>query len=124
MSLGYWEESKRKPEKVLFLKYENILQEPVKQAKQLAHFIGCPYSEAEESQGLVEQIVELCSFQKLKDLDVNKCGKRLMGNMHISHTYYFRKGEAGDWKSHMTQEMGQRLDVVIEEKFNGCGLQI
>ncbi|KAJ4798173.1 Sulfotransferase [Rhynchospora pubera] len=122
--LGYWKESKRRPKKVLFLKYENIMQEPVKHAKQLAHFIGCPYSEAEESQGVVEQIVELCSFQKLKNLDGNKSGIFAVSGHHISHSYFFRKGEAGDWKNHLTQEMAEKLDTIIEEKFKGSGLKI
>ncbi|KAJ4798570.1 Sulfotransferase [Rhynchospora pubera] len=125
--LGYWEESKRRPEKILFLKYENILQEPVKCAKQLAHFLGRPYSEAEENQGVVEQIVELCSIKTLKNLDVNKDGNHATStapNVHISHAYYFRKGETGDWKSHMTQEMAERFDTMIEEKFKGSGLHI
>ncbi|KAJ1685342.1 hypothetical protein LUZ63_016732 [Rhynchospora breviuscula] len=124
--LEYWEESRRRPEKILFLKYENILQEPVKYAKQLARFIGCPFSETEENQRVVEQIVELCSIKKLKDFDVNKDGDRVMSSMdvRISKGYFFRKGEAGDWKSHMTQEMAERLDTLIKEKFKGSGLQI
>ncbi|KAJ1704020.1 hypothetical protein LUZ63_003799 [Rhynchospora breviuscula] len=125
--LGYWEESKRRPEKILFLKYEHILQEPVKCAKQLAHFLGCPYSEAEENQGVVDQIVELCSIKTLKNLDVNKDSNRAMSttaNVHISHACYFRKGEAEDWKCHMTKEMAKRLDTMIKEKFKGSGLHI
>ncbi|KAJ1689751.1 hypothetical protein LUZ63_013906 [Rhynchospora breviuscula] len=124
--LGYWEESKRRPEKILFLKYENILQEPVKYAKQLAHFIGCPYSEMEENQRVVEQIVELCSIKKMKDFDVNKDGNRATSStdVRVSKEYFFRKGEAGDWKSHMTKEMAERLDTLIKEKFKGSGLQI
>ncbi|KAJ4759255.1 Sulfotransferase [Rhynchospora pubera] len=122
--LGYWEESKQRPEKILFLKYENILQEPVKHAKKLAHFIGCPYSEAEENQGVVEQIVELCSFGKLKNMDVNNNEIPSMSAHNISPSYFFRKGEAGDWKSHLTQEMAERLNTIIEEKFKGSGLKI
>ncbi|KAJ4748961.1 Sulfotransferase [Rhynchospora pubera] len=122
--LGYWEESKRRPEKVLFLKYEHILQDPVKHAKQLAHFMGCPYTEAEENDGVVEQIVKLCNIKTLKDLDVNKGGDHATSDGPISHAYYFRKGEAGDWKSHMTREMAERLNAIIGEKFKGSGLQI
>ncbi|KAJ1689752.1 hypothetical protein LUZ63_013907 [Rhynchospora breviuscula] len=124
--LEYWEESRRRPEKILFLKYENILQEPVKYAKQLAHFIGCPFLEMEENQRVVEQIAELCSIKKLKDFNVNKDGDRVTSSMdvHISKGYFFRKCEAGDWKNHMTQEMVERLDTLIKEKFKGSGLQI
>ncbi|KAJ4771244.1 Sulfotransferase [Rhynchospora pubera] len=123
--LGYWEESKRRPEKILFLKYEHILQEPVKYAKQLAHFMGCPYSETEENQGVVEQIVELCSFKTLKDFDVNKYGNLpTSDNINVTNASFFRKGEAGDWKNHMTREMAERLDTITKEKFNGSGLLI
>ncbi|KAJ3707329.1 hypothetical protein LUZ61_011034 [Rhynchospora tenuis] len=87
--VGYWEESKRRPEKILFLKYEHILQEPIKHAKKLALFIGHPYSEAEENKGVVEQIVELCSFQKLKNFDANVAGEIGRPGMKISHTYFF-----------------------------------
>ncbi|KAJ1689753.1 hypothetical protein LUZ63_013908 [Rhynchospora breviuscula] len=123
--LGYWEESKRRPEKILFLKYEHILQEPVKYAKQLAHFMGCPYTKTEENQGVVEQIVELCSFKTLKDFNVNKYGKsQTPVNSYIANACFFRKGEAGDWKNHMTCEMDERFDTITKEKFNGSGLQI
>ncbi|KAJ4787742.1 Sulfotransferase [Rhynchospora pubera] len=107
--LGYWEESKRRPEKILFLKYEHILQEPVKYAKQLAHFMGCPYSETEENQGVVEQIVELCSFKTLKDFDVNKYGNLpTSDNINVTNASFFRKGEAGDWKNHIDSRDGRK----------------
>ncbi|KAJ3685089.1 hypothetical protein LUZ61_014253 [Rhynchospora tenuis] len=87
--------------------------------------MSCPYSEIEENQNVVEQIVELCSFKILKDFDVNKYGKHLTRvDIDFRNAHFFRKGEAGDWKNHMTQEMAERLDNITKEKFKGSGLEI
>ncbi|KAJ4791622.1 Sulfotransferase [Rhynchospora pubera] len=122
--IEYWQESKRKPEKVLFLKYEDMLEEPIKYARILAKFIGCPYSEAEEKQGVIEQVVGLCSFEKLKDLEVNKRGSGTILDGNFSFAAFFRKGMVGDWRNHMTSEMAQRLDGIVAEKFKEAGLEM
>ncbi|PON85385.1 Sulfotransferase domain containing protein [Trema orientale] len=118
--LGYWKESLEKPEKVLFLKYEEMKEDFVVQVKKLADFVGFPFSREEESQGVIEQISNLCSFSNLKDLDVNKHGK-LMSN-GLENKSYFRKGKVGDWVNHLSPSMAARLNTVMKEKFRGSGL--
>lgn len=118
--LGYWKESLEKPEKVLFLKFEEMKEDFVVQVKKLADFVGFPFSREEESQGVIEQISNLCSFSNLKDLDVNKHGK-LMPN-GLENKSYFRKGEVGDWVNHLSPSMAARLNTVMKEKFRGSGL--
>nr|GMD75414.1 cytosolic sulfotransferase 12-like [Ipomoea batatas] len=120
--LGYWKESSENPRKVLFLKYEEIKEEPDVQLRRIAAFLGCPFSEEEEESGVVGGISRLCSFERLSNLEVNKTGKsyhRQAGN-HV----YFRKGEVGDWRNHLTDEMATRLDQIVEEKFKGTGLKL
>ncbi|XP_038983691.1 flavonol 3-sulfotransferase-like [Phoenix dactylifera] len=73
--LKYWEESQRRPEKVLFLKYEEMLEDPRRIVKRLADFMGRPFSPEEEKEGVVEEVIKLCSFDKLKSLEVNRTGK-------------------------------------------------
>ncbi|KAF8664170.1 hypothetical protein HU200_054918 [Digitaria exilis] len=102
--LGYWNASKKSPETVLFLKYEETLRDPVESVKKLARFVGQPLSPAEEEAGVAEDIVRICSFDKLKGLEVNK------------------RGEPGDWANHMTPEMARRLDAIMENKLQGSGL--
>ncbi|CAI0378329.1 unnamed protein product [Linum tenue] len=38
-TVGYWEESRRRPEEVLFLKYEDLCREPKEQVRKLASFM-------------------------------------------------------------------------------------
>ncbi|KAF7824767.1 cytosolic sulfotransferase 15-like [Senna tora] len=114
--LGYWNESKEKPHKVLFLKYEDLKGETERELKRIAEFLGCGFGEEEEERGMVESIVKLCSFEKMKELEVNKCGTfgRNFGNKHL-----FRKAEIGDWVNHFSPPMVERLSTVIEEKLGG-----
>lgn len=116
--LGYWNASKASPETVLFLRYEEMLRDPVGSVKKLAHFVGQPFSPAEEEAGVVTDIVRLCSFDKMKNLEVNKAGSRAP----LGNDRYFRKGRVGDWVNYMTPDMARRLDAIVEEKLRGSGL--
>ncbi|CAM0913507.1 unnamed protein product [Alopecurus aequalis] len=92
--LGYWEESQKRPEKVLFLWYEKMLQDPLGNVRRLAEFMGCPFSGEEEASGVVQDIVELCSLDTLKNMDANKMGSQ----QEFKNESFFRKGVAGDWE--------------------------
>ncbi|KAJ3698444.1 hypothetical protein LUZ61_002149 [Rhynchospora tenuis] len=104
------------PVKILILKYEEMLKDPIDGVMRLANFIGCPFSQEEMKNGMVDEIVKLCSFNKLKDLDVNKNG---VGN--LTNSYFFRKAIAGDWQNYMTPEMANKLDEITKEKFRPSG---
>lgn len=118
--LGYWKESLERPCKVLFLKYEDLKKEPEPQLKKLAEFLGYSFSIEEESQGVIKEIINLCSFQHMKNLDVNKHGK--IWNNSLANKDIFRKGEVGDWKNYLTPVMVERLDRLMEDKLHESGL--
>ncbi|XP_037484226.1 flavonol 3-sulfotransferase-like [Triticum dicoccoides] len=119
--LSYWRASLARPDRVLFLRYEELLQDTGKHVRKLAEFMGRPFSPAEEGAGAVEGVVELCSFEKMKGLEVNKKGSA--GAYHaMPRDSFFRKGVAGDWVNHMTPEMATRLDEVVRDKFRGTAL--
>ncbi|KAM7279448.1 hypothetical protein ACFE04_006582 [Oxalis oulophora] len=107
--LGYWKASLENPERILFLKYEDLKREPV--------FLGQPFLVTEENEGVVEEIIRLCSFQNLSNLDVNKASESSSSIRIPGNKTYFRKGEIGDWKNHLTPEMAAYIDGITEEKF-------
>ncbi|KAK9057788.1 hypothetical protein SSX86_022626 [Deinandra increscens subsp. villosa] len=118
--LGYWKASLERPERILFLKYEDLKRDPASNVKRLAEFIGYPFSADEEKAGVVDNIVSLCSFENLSNLEVNKSGKRKAGS--LENRLYFRKGKDGDWKNYFTDEMKEKIDKIMDEKLSGTGL--
>ncbi|KAF7137444.1 hypothetical protein RHSIM_Rhsim07G0069500 [Rhododendron simsii] len=117
--LGYWKESLERPDKVLFLKYEDLKCDTLVHVKRLAAFMGVPFSAEEEREGLIKEISRLCSFSNLKELEVNKTGR---STPFVENKAFFRRGEVGDWVNHLTPEMVERLNKVIEEKLGGSGM--
>jgi len=117
--LGYWKESIERPHKVLFLKYEDLKEDITFQLKKLAEFLGIPFSLEEERSGVIENIAKLCSFENLKELEVNKSGKSIK---NFENKDLFRKGEVGDWVNHLSPTMVEQLTELLEEKLGGSGL--
>ncbi|KAI8539347.1 hypothetical protein RHMOL_Rhmol09G0175400 [Rhododendron molle] len=118
--LGYWKESLEKPNKVIFLKYEEMKEEPNLHLGRLAEFLGFPFSPEEEASGLADEILGLCSFDNLSNLEVNKTGELSTGEEKRA---FFRRGEVGDWKNFMTAEMVDRFDQISDQKLKNSGLK-
>jgi hypothetical protein len=118
--LGYWNESKERPKNVLFLKYEDMKEDEHFHLKKLAEFLNCPFTLEEENEGVVENIIKLCSFEKMKGLEINKIGTFAR---NFDNKYLFRKGEIGDWTNYLSPSMVDKLSKVIEEKLGGSGLK-
>ncbi|XP_006301531.2 cytosolic sulfotransferase 18 [Capsella rubella] len=122
--LGYWKAYQENPDKILFLKYETVRADPLPYVKRLAQFMGYGFTAEEEKEGVVEKVVNLCSFETLKNLEVNE-GDKIREDIpyvHYSNSAYFRKGMVGDWHNHLTPEMAARIDGLMHEKFKGSGL--
>ena len=117
--LGYWRMSWEKPEKVLFLKYEDLKEDIITHVKRIADFLGVPFSEEEDRQGMIEEISKLCSLESLKNLEVNTKGMHPSG---LKNNSFYRKGEVGGWVNYVTPSMAQRIENLFEEKFTGSGL--
>ncbi|KNA25660.1 hypothetical protein SOVF_004510 [Spinacia oleracea] len=110
--LGYWKESLKNPEKVLFLEYEGMKKEPKSHLKRLAEFVGCPFSEEEEEGNVIDEIIELCSLKNLKEVEVNKSGK-FFGR--VGNKALFGKGEVGGWNNYLTPSMAKQFDQMLQK---------
>ncbi|XP_028789035.1 cytosolic sulfotransferase 8-like [Neltuma alba] len=118
-NLGYWGKSKETPNKFLFLKYEELKGNIKFYLKRIAEFLNCPFDLEEEESVVVDKIIELCDFEKMKELEVNKMGKFMQ---RLDYKDFFRKGEVGDWVNHFCPWMEDKLSKVMEKKFSGSGL--
>ncbi|KAJ9537349.1 hypothetical protein OSB04_030082 [Centaurea solstitialis] len=114
---AYYNASLEHPTRVLFLTYENMKLDIVSNVKRLAEFLGFPFTEEEMAKGVVEEIVSLCSFENLSE--VNKHGDL---RSFLPNNIFFREGKVGDWRKHLTSEMSQILDQITKEKFNGLDI--
>ena len=51
----------------------------------------------------VDQIISLCSFDHMKNLEVSKSGTTGLG---IKNNTFYRSGQVGDWKNYLTRLRG------------------
>ncbi|GFS41080.1 sulfotransferase 12 [Actinidia rufa] len=114
--LGYWKAGLECPERVFFITYEEMKGDTLVHVKRLAKFLGKPFSLEEESKGVAEEIVEMCSFESLSNLEVNKNGSNKTG---LKNSVCFREGKVGGWRNHLTTQMIESLDRVSNEKLPG-----
>ncbi|XP_010051056.2 cytosolic sulfotransferase 12 [Eucalyptus grandis] len=124
--LGYWKASLEYPNKVLILKFEDLKRETEPNVKRLANFLGCPFTPEEIDGGGLQEIIKLCSIESLKQMEVNKSGVFRMGTQSsgtVENSGFFRRGEVGDWKNHLSRQMIERLDRITEQKFEGYDLK-
>ncbi|KAM7263561.1 hypothetical protein ACFE04_001244 [Oxalis oulophora] len=117
--LGYWKQSLENPNKVLFLKYEDMKNDVGFQLKRLANFLGFPFTEDEERDGVVEEIAKLCSFENMKDLEVNKSGKSIK---YFENKHLFRKAQVGDYVNYLSPSMIDQLSKIVKRELGSSGL--
>ncbi|KAK6261769.1 hypothetical protein QUC31_007585 [Theobroma cacao] len=121
--LGYWKGSVETPTKILFLKYEDLKNEPLVVVKRLAEFLGHPFSLEEESKGVIQEIVRLCGIENLSNLEVNRTSvQKFSRDIIVDNRHFFRKVKVGDWENYLTAEMIKRLDEITAGKLIGSGL--
>ncbi|CAB4311571.1 unnamed protein product [Prunus armeniaca] len=112
------------PDQVVFMKYEDMKMDTMQHVKRLAEFVGHPFSLEEERQGVVQEIINLCSSQNSSNLEVNKSGAY---HVHIAsqtgqtpllvhNSAFFRRGEVGDSKNHLTVEMLEQILTKSQRK--------
>ena len=103
----------------LFILYAS-LEMPNRVLKEVVEFIGYGFSKEEESGNVVGDILKLCSFDNLSNLEVNKNGKLASGEETKT---FFRRGEVGDWKNYLSSEMVEQLNIITHEKLEKHGLK-
>ncbi|KAG6686397.1 hypothetical protein I3842_11G016300 [Carya illinoinensis] len=129
--LSCWKESMAKPtRKMLLLKYEEMKEQPITHLKKIIEFLDCPFSLKEEKKGKMNDILKLCSFDNLSNLNVNKSGKwhipdhnSILLCQGVDNAAFFHQDNTRDWVNYLKPKMAEKLDHIIEEKSLGIGLE-
>ena len=107
--LSWW--AHRDAANVLFLKYEDLLNDFRGQLHRIAAFLGCAMNEE-----LARTVAERTSFERMK--------KDRFTDMHEIDELkdFFRKGRTGTWRELFTVDQGERFDALCAERLAGTGL--
>lgn len=107
--LGYWQ---HRYSNFTFLVYEQMLRQLKDSVVKIAEFLGEKYVNElfENNEKLLNDIIKGSTFDRMKEFHEND--------------FHFRKGIAGDWKTHLTEEESDLIDGRVEEVFSGTGLEL
>ncbi|XP_019167728.1 PREDICTED: cytosolic sulfotransferase 17-like [Ipomoea nil] len=111
--LGYRMASLKNPSKVFFISYEELKDDTKTHVKRLGEFLGCPFEEDKE----VEEIVKCCSFEVLRNHEVNK-SEDCPAWFPTPYNSFFRQAKVDDHRNYFSDEAIKRIDAFTEEKFH------
>jgi len=114
--LGYWN-AKKNGANILLIKYEDLMADPVVHLKTLAEFLKFPFTEEEERDNVIQDIITTCSFQKVKDSKMYESGVTKLLHVDIQNTMFLREGKTNDWENYLTPKMAERLDLITIQRF-------
>ncbi|XP_059166322.1 sulfotransferase 1E1-like isoform X2 [Physella acuta] len=110
---------RREEGNILVLFYEDMQQDLRKAVLDVATFLNKPLTETQ-----VDLIVQHCSFASMKDNKaVNYDWLKDVGAAKHNENF-MRKGQVGDWKNHLSQEVIEKLDEVVATKLTSYGVPI
>ncbi|XP_036921252.1 sulfotransferase 1A3 isoform X2 [Sturnira hondurensis] len=111
----WWELSHTHP--VLYLFYEDMLENPKREIQKILEFVGRSLSEE-----TVDLIVKHTSFKEMKKNPMTNYSTLPTSFMDHSISPFMRKGIMGDWKTMFTVAQNERFDADYAEKMAGCNL--
>ncbi|XP_053327443.1 sulfotransferase 1B1-like [Spea bombifrons] len=112
---GWWEV--RRQRDVLYLFYEDMLEDPKREIQKVAEFIG-----KELSEEVLEKIHQRTSFQAMKDNPMANYTTIPSSVMDHSISPFMRKGRCGDWKNHFTVAQNERFDEYYGREMSDTDL--
>ena len=115
--LSWW--AHKDDDNVLFLKFEDMKQEPLAAIERIATFLGY----ASLSQDVLRTIAEKTSFDKMRDNDTVNYSWRSKTYRDPKALPFMREGAIGDWKTQFSTEDSQHLDKLYQDRLSGTGLE-
>ena len=100
---GWYERSQSDPEHVMVVRYEDLKSDTEATIQKIAEFLGKKVSSEE-----ISNVMELTSFEKMKEADANDVGLQFMRWLGVLRKQHIRQGETG----------GSSELVLSAEQFN------
>ncbi|XP_068099938.1 sulfotransferase 1 family member D1-like [Hyperolius riggenbachi] len=107
----------RQQSHVLFLFYEDMLQDPKHAIQQVADFL-----KQDLSHEALNEIQRKTSFQAMKENPLTNYSTFPNSIMDQSVTPFMRKGICGDWKNNFTVAQSERFDEYYRREMSGTDL--
>ncbi|KAL5010019.1 hypothetical protein ScPMuIL_012324 [Solemya velum] len=105
-------------EKMLFLTYEDLIQDPINSIQRIGLFLGKALSKDE-----AQQIAHHCHFDRMKANVCTNYHHLVELGIYDKNESFIRKGMVGDWTNCLTEDMSQKVDKLVAMKFSGTGLR-
>ena len=115
-TLGWWQVAKASPDRVLWVRYEDMLSDPINEVRRVARLVSPGLADDDAA---LRRIVEASSFEEMKqrhEADPDSATHRRAGEHG-----HFRQGKAGDWRAHLTGEQRTRFDEILRRRLAGTG---
>lgn len=96
---------------ILFIQYEDLLENTFEMVKKLAAFLGKTYTDDQ-----IRQLVAFTSFKTMKEKNQSFCKQMIEINVFEKDMQFFRQGKIGDWRNHLSEETSKKVDELVEEK--------
>ncbi|XP_063369015.1 luciferin sulfotransferase [Cydia amplana] len=119
--LGFW--TRRNDPNVLFIKFEEMKRDLPSVVRRTADFLGKTMTN--------DQVDKLCDHLSFKNMKSNRAVnlepilQKSFGKSYLEGTKlrFIRKGEIGDWKNYMSDDLSRRFDQWAEQHLEGTGLK-
>ncbi|XP_028167470.1 estrogen sulfotransferase-like [Ostrinia furnacalis] len=117
---GFW--SRRHDPNLLFIKFEEMKRDLPAVIRKTAKFLGKTITDDQ-----VNTLSDYLSFQNMKKnraVNLDALLERSFGKEYLEQTElrFIRKGEIGDWKNYMSDDLSRRFDEWAAQHIQGTGL--
>ncbi|XP_034551569.1 cytosolic sulfotransferase 2-like [Notolabrus celidotus] len=112
---GWWEKKQTHP-KILYLFYEDLIEDSSREIDRLCSFLGLSCS-VEEKQSVLTQI----KFDNMKQNKMTNYSTVTVMDHKVSP--FMRKGKVGDWRNHFTVAQDEQFNEVYKQRMKNSTLQ-